>query len=97
MEERMESKLYNPASALHGLEAVRAAHPDLPALAAIAELITDAKYDRNELTLTVARESVIPATTALKAAGYNFLEDVTCVDWYPSEPRFHHHVSHPVA
>ena len=93
----MESKLYDPASAFHGLEAVRAAHPDLPALAAINELITDAKYDRNELTLTVARESVIPATTALKAASYNFLEDVTCVDWYPSEPRFtitYHILSH---
>ncbi len=36
----------------------------------------------------MAREDVIAACEALKAAGYNFLEDVTAVDWYPSEPRF---------
>ncbi len=24
----------------------------------------------------------------MQGAGYNFLEDVTAVDWYPSEPRF---------
>jgi NADH-quinone oxidoreductase subunit C len=33
----------------------------------------------------------------LKAAGYNFFEDVTAVDWYPSEPRFqiaYHFLSH---
>uniref|UniRef100_E6PZ77 NADH dehydrogenase I chain C, NuoC n=1 Tax=mine drainage metagenome TaxID=410659 RepID=E6PZ77_9ZZZZ len=33
----------------------------------------------------------------VQAAGYNFLEDVTAVDWYPSEPRFqlsYHIVSH---
>ena len=33
----------------------------------------------------------------MKAAGYNFLEDVTAVDWYPSEPRFqmtYHILSH---
>ena len=89
--------MYDPATALHGLEAVTAAHPNAPALTALASLATDAKYDRAELTLTVARESVIPACQALKAAGYNFLEDVTAVDWYPSEPRFqvvYHILSH---
>jgi NADH-quinone oxidoreductase subunit C len=25
---------------------------------------------------------------ALKASGFNYLEDLTAVDWYPSEPRF---------
>ena len=47
-----------------------------------------AGFDRGELTVTVARESVVVAGEALKAAGYKFLEDVTAVDWYPSEPRF---------
>ena len=40
------------------------------------------------MTVTVARENIIAACEAVKAAGYNFLEDVTAVDWYPSEPRF---------
>ncbi len=89
--------MYDPATALYGLDAVREAHPDIPALTALATLAADAKYDRAELTLTVPRESVIPACEALKAAGYNFLEDVTAVDWYPSEPRFqitYHILSH---
>ena len=33
----------------------------------------------------------------MQAAGYNFLEDVTAVDWFPSSPRFqvsYHIVSH---
>ena len=55
---------------------------------ALADLATDAKFDRNELTITVARESIVAAAQALQQAGYNFFEDVTAVDWYPSEPRF---------
>jgi NADH-quinone oxidoreductase subunit C len=58
--------------------------PDEPALNALADLATAAKYDRQELTITVVRENIIVACEA----GYNFLEDVTAVDWYPSEPRF---------
>jgi NADH-quinone oxidoreductase subunit C len=80
--------MYDPASALTGTEAVFAAHPDNAAVKALATLATDAKYDRAELTVTVARESIIAACQALQQAGYNFLEDVTAVDWYPSEPRF---------
>jgi NADH-quinone oxidoreductase subunit C len=33
----------------------------------------------------------------VQAAGYNFFEDVTAVDWFPSSPRFqlsYHIVSH---
>jgi NADH-quinone oxidoreductase subunit C len=80
--------MYDPASALHGTEAVFAAHADVPAVVALKDLATDAKFDRGELTITVARENVIAAAQAVKAAGYNFLEDVNAVDWYPSEPRF---------
>ncbi len=61
---------------------------DNPAVKALAALATDAKFDRNELTITVARESIIAACEAVKAAGYTFFEDVTAVDWYPQEPRF---------
>ena len=62
--------------------------PEEPALNALAELAIAAKYDREELTITVARENIVAACQAVKAGGYNFFEDVTAVDWYPSEPRF---------
>ena len=71
--------------------------PTTPPLIALAELATDAKFDRNELTITVARESIVAACEAVKAAGYNFFEDLTAVDWYPQEPRFqlsYHILSH---
>ena len=80
--------MYDPATALTGTEAVFAAHPENAAVRALSSLATDAKYDRDELTITVARENIIPAAKAIQQAGYNFLEDVTAVDWYPSEPRF---------
>lgn len=71
-----------------GTQSVFAALPDEPAVKALSELATDAKYDRAELTITVARESIVAACEAIRHAGYNFFEDVTAVDWYPSEPRF---------
>ena len=89
--------MYDPASLLKGTEAVFAAHSESPGVIALKSLATDAKFDRNELTITVAPENNIAAARAVQAAGYNFLEDVTCVDWYPSEPRFqvtYHMVSH---
>jgi NADH-quinone oxidoreductase subunit C len=67
------------------------------AVKALADLATDAKWDRNELTITVAGESIVAAAQAVQAAGYNFFEDLTAVDWYPQEPRFqlsYHIVSH---
>ncbi len=94
---KREPKLYDPSSALRDKEAVFAAHPGNPAVVALADLATDAKYDRAELTLTVAPENIVAATRAVQSAGYNFLEDVTAVDWYPSEPRFqitYHILSH---
>jgi len=66
-------------------------------LTAIPEAILDAKFDLNELTLTIAKDHIREAASAVQQAGYNFLEDATCVDWYPSEPRFHvvyHILSH---
>ncbi len=89
--------MYDPASAVTGLEAVTAAIPENRALQALSPLAADAKFDRNELTITVPRESLVQAGEAVKTAGYNFLETVTAVDWYPSEPRFqvtYHILSH---
>ena len=80
--------MYDPASAIKGKDAVFQAHPENPAVKALADLATDAKFDRDELTITVARESIVAATLALRQASYIYLEDVTAVDWYPSEPRF---------
>jgi NADH-quinone oxidoreductase subunit C len=80
--------MYEPSSAITGTQAVFAAHPENAAVKALAALATDAKYDRDELTITVARENIIAAAKAVQQAGYNFLEDVTAVDWYPSEPRY---------
>ncbi|MBW8749286.1 MAG: NADH-quinone oxidoreductase subunit C [Acidobacteria bacterium] len=68
-----------------------------PAVAALSSLLIDARFALNELTITVPKEQIVAAVKAVQAAGYNFMEDVTCVDWYPSEPRFHvtyHILSH---
>jgi NADH-quinone oxidoreductase subunit C len=77
-------------------------HPAVKALttASVAwkpEWFTDAKFDRGEMTVTVAPEAIIAAAKTLQAAGYNFFEDLTAVDWFPSEPRFqlsYHLLSH---
>ena len=66
-----------------------AGHPAVKAILAWnAEALTDAKFDRNELTLTIAPEEIRAAAAAVQAAGYNFFEDLTAVDWVPSSPRF---------
>src|ERR1700734_3543344 len=87
----------SPTPAIVGKSAVFEAMPENSAVKALTGLATDAKFDRNELTITVAKESIVAACEAVKAAGYNFFEDVTAVDWYPQEPRFqlsYHILSH---
>jgi NADH-quinone oxidoreductase subunit C len=89
--------MYDPASALSGKAAAFESMAEDPAVVALRGLATDAKFDRNELTITVAGENIIAACEAVKAAGYNFFEDVTAVDWFPQELRFqmsYHIVSH---
>jgi NADH-quinone oxidoreductase subunit C len=87
----------DPKVPLKGKTAVFEAMGETAVIKALAELATDAKFDRGELTVTVGKESIIAACEAVKAAGYNFFEDVTAVDWYPQEPRFqlsYHILSH---
>jgi NADH-quinone oxidoreductase subunit C len=76
----------------------KAAHPAVAALVALhPEALADARWDRDEMTLTVPREHLVAAGFAVQSAGYNFLEDVTAVDWFPASPRFqisYHIVSH---
>jgi len=53
--------------------------------------IKGAKFDRNELTLWVDRVALREACLTLKNNSqlqYNAIADITCVDWYPREPRF---------
>jgi NADH-quinone oxidoreductase subunit C len=82
--------MYDPASIVRGKDAILQNYKGDSLTAALASdgVILDAKFDRNELTVEVARESIIQVCEATKADGYTFLEDVTAVDWYPSEPRF---------
>ena len=72
-------------------------HPALSILlGAMREAVTGAKWDREELTITVERSFIREACEALKPE-FNYLSDVTCTDWYPQEPRLHvvyHLLSH---
>jgi NADH-quinone oxidoreductase subunit C len=64
-------------------------HPAIKALIAWKpEALTDAKFDFGELALTIAPTEIRAACSTIQAAGYNFFEDVTAVDWYPLTPRF---------
>ena len=73
-------------------------HPAVKALLGWnPEAMTGAKSDRGELTITIVPEEIRAACVALQAAGYNFFEDMTAVDWFPSAPRFqlsYHLLSH---
>ncbi|HEV3511475.1 MAG TPA: NADH-quinone oxidoreductase subunit C [Candidatus Sulfotelmatobacter sp.] len=56
-----------------------------------ANAIERVKFDRDEMTIFVGRSDIREACALLKedsACPFNFLSDITCVDWYPSEPRF---------
>ena len=86
---------------LEGRQAVVEAMADHPAVKAILawkpEALTGAEFLYGELSLTVSREDLVAATEALRAASYNYFEDMTAVDWFPSSPRFqmsYHFVSH---
>lgn len=72
-----------------------------PAVKAIldwnADALVDAKFDRGELTLTIAPTEIRAACATVQAAGYNFFEDMTAIDWFPQVPRFqlsYHILSH---
>jgi len=94
MTEALKNTLADKAAVLAGL-------PDHPAVKAIVagipDSLTDAKFDRGELTLTIAPEAIRTAAATIQAAGYNFFEDMTAVDWFPLSPRFqlsYHILSH---
>jgi NADH-quinone oxidoreductase subunit C len=77
--------LFGKAAVLDGLDD----HPAVRAMVAWnADALLDARLDRRELTLTIAPSEIRAACEAMKAAGYNFFEDLTAVDWFPASPRF---------
>src|SRR6478752_9009567 len=54
-----------------------------------ASAVESARFDRNELTIYIAREAIRDACARLKAQGLtDFMSDLTCADYYPREPRF---------
>ncbi len=56
-----------------------------------AAAVESARFDRDEMTIYVERSALREACALLRddpACPFNFLSDVTCVDWYPAEPRF---------
>ncbi len=86
---------------LSGKAEVLESMPQHPAIKAVLawqpDALLDARFDRGELTLTFAPEAIREAAATVQAAGYNFFEDMTAVDWYPSAPRFqlsYHILSH---
>ena len=49
------------------------------------------KFDRDEMSIYVERSAIREACVLLKedsVCPFNVFSDLTCVDWYPSEPRF---------
>ena len=66
-----------------------------PALAKLlawnASAVESAKLDRGELTIVVQPALIREACSVLRDNApfpFNFLEDITAVDWHPNEPRF---------
>src|SRR5262249_27386324 len=86
--------------AVTGIEQLKD-HPGLARLLAWnASAVQDAKFDRDEITVWVDKVVIREACTALRDGAdtrFNFLSDITCADWYPTEPRFevvYHLLSH---
>ena len=67
-------------------------HPAIARLlASDAVAVEGVKFDRDEMSIYVSRDSIREACAILRddpRCPFNFCSDVTCVDWYPQEPRF---------
>ena len=79
------------APAITDLEQLKG-HPALGRLLAWnAAAVTEAKFDRDEMTICLDRANIREACAILRDEAeysFNYLSDITCVDWYPAEPRF---------
>ena len=77
--------------AITDLEQLRDRMPLSRLLAWNAAAVQGAKLDRGELSIYIDRSQIRETVEFLKndpETACNFLSDVTCVDYYPSEPRF---------
>jgi len=67
-------------------------HPAIARLQeSIAGVVLGAKFDRDEMSIYIERSLIREACSFLRddqTCPFNYLSDVTCVDWYPSEPRY---------
>jgi NADH-quinone oxidoreductase subunit C len=79
------------ASAITDVEQLK----DHPAIGRLRQwksgVVEGAKFDRDETSIYIERSSLREACALLRddpRCQFNYLADVTCVDWYPSEPRF---------
>ncbi len=80
-----------PTDAITELEQLKT-HPAIARLLAWNPgAVEGAKFDRDETTVYVERSTIREACVLLRDnqdCPFNFLSDLTCVDWFPSEPRF---------
>ncbi len=79
------------APAITDLEQLKE-RPELARLLAwLPAAVEGAKLDRNELSICLQPGSIREACAILRddpELKYDFLSDLTCVDWYSAEPRF---------
>jgi len=79
------------APAITDLEQLKG-HPAVTRLFAWnSRAVEAAKFDRDEMTVVIGRSAIREACVLLRDdhdCPFNFLSDVTCVDRFPSEPRF---------
>ena len=74
--------------------------PEVARLAQKQGLLQSAKLDHGELIVWVEPGTIVETCTILRDIAetqFNFLSDIPCIDWYPSEPRFevvYHLLSH---
>ena len=79
------------APAITDLDRLRDRLPVQVLLAWRTDAIQQARFDRGELTLWVPRETIREVCAFLRdnrEVQFNYLTDITAVDWYPAEPRF---------
>src|SRR6266849_171741 len=86
-----ESALMELVPAVTDLEQLKG-HPAISRLVSWNPLAVEGvKFDRDEMTIYVERSAIREACALLRDdtnCPFNYLSDITCVDWYPSEPRF---------
>jgi NADH-quinone oxidoreductase subunit C len=79
------------APAITDLEQLKS-HPAIAKLLSWnAAAVEGAKYDRDETSVYIQGSALREACVLLRddpGCPFNYLADVTCVDWFPSQPRF---------